>query len=144
MAIGMFLLGAVTAIIGVRRMLFAWSMRHWPATQGEVRSSEVLKVQPLDARESEMYRPEIRYAFTVDGKEYTGVRRALLTMRYSGPKPAADVVARYPVGGSVTVYYDPVNPRESILIRETALPWAVFITALGLFFSGACARWLLR
>jgi hypothetical protein len=91
-----------------------------------------------------MYRPEILYAFTVDGMQYTGVRRTLFAMNSADPDSPAKVVARYPVGHPVIVYYDPRNPRESILIRESALPSAAFLTAVGLFFSGACVRWLLQ
>ena len=90
-----------------------------------------------------MYRPEILYEFSVEGKQYTGVRRTLLTWQTSGSQPAEAVVSNYPVGKKVTVYYDPRNPRESILIRESALPSALFVTAVGLFFCAAFARWSL-
>jgi hypothetical protein len=144
MAISIFLLGAVTAVIGFRQILFAWSMRHWPAAEGEVRSSSVLELRSARAGSSRLYRPEILYAFTVDGMEYTGVRRTLYAINCGGSDSPAKVVAQYPVGRRVMVYYDPVNPRESILIRESAFPSAVFVTVIGLFFSGVLAHWLLR
>lgn len=141
MAVVVSLLGAIATLAGVRLTLLAWSMRRWAATQGEVRSSDALRFQEYRVGGGAMYRPEILYAFSVDGTEYTGVRRTLLTWQTSGSQPAEEVVARYPVGKKVTVYYDPRNPRESILIRESALPSAILVTAVGLLFCGLFARW---
>ena len=144
MAVVVSLLGAIMALAGVRLTLLAWSMRRWPAAQGEVRSSDALRFQSVGAGQGARYRPEILYAFSVGGKEYTGVRRTLLAWQTSGSQSAEEVVARYPVGKKVTVYYDPRNPRESILIRESALPSAILVTALGLVFCAVFAGWLFR
>jgi Protein of unknown function (DUF3592) len=136
---GVLLLGGIAAVVGVRTILLAWSMQSWPSVEGEVRSSRALTVRPIGVTRGTEYRPELLYAFTVDGIEYTGSRRKLFTMQNSDPQSAANVAARYPVGQRVTVYYDPRNPRESILNRETALPWGVLITGAGIGLCAACA-----
>lgn len=144
MAVAVFLLGAGATIVGINKIRLALSMRRWPAADGEVRSSSVLEVRTTGVRSRRRYRPEILYAFVVGGIEYTGVRRTLFAVRYGGPDYPAKVVAQYPVGHPVTVYYDPGNPRESILIRDTALPWAACVTAVGIYFCAAIARWFFR
>lgn len=140
-AIAVFLLCATAAIVGAQNLLRAWSMRRWPMAQGEVRSSSVLQVSSGTDR---MFRPEILYAFSVGGTEYTGVRRTLFPIQFGSPDYAAKVVAQYPVGQRVSVYYDPSNPRQSILIRGSALPMAAIVTVLGLYMCGALARWFFR
>ena len=139
--IAVFLLCATAAIVGVQKILLAWSMRRWLMAQGEVRSSSVLQVSSGTKR---MYRPEILYAFTVGGVEYTGVRRTLFPLQTGGTDYAGKVVGHYPVGQRVTVYYDPQNPRASILNRGSALPMAAFLTAFATYMSAAMALWFVR
>jgi hypothetical protein len=146
MAIAVFLLGAATTIAGIRNVLTAWAMQRWPAVQGEVRSSSVLRVRSLAGLSSEgrYYRPEIVYAFKVGGTEYTGVRRTLFAIQFGGPDYPAKVVARYPVGQRVMIYYDPRNPRHSIMSRESALPLAASVALVGTGFCAATIRWFFR
>ena len=85
LAIPVFLLAAFATIIGLRNVRLAWSMRRWPVTFGEVRSSSVLLVRRITS-----------------------------------------------------------GSRQAILSRESALPVAAFVTVVGLYFSIAIARWLVR
>jgi Protein of unknown function (DUF3592) len=59
---------------------------------------------------------EITYSFTIGGKTYRSSRIGLA----SGPNffNVAATLKRYPQGKSVTVFYNPNNPSESILERE--------------------------
>ena len=72
------------------------------------------------------------------------MRLTLFATRYGSDDYPTEVVASYPVGQRVDVYYDPRNPRQSILRRGNALPMAAFITVLGLYFCVAIARWFFR
>ena len=141
MAILTFLLCGFVMIFGAGKVLLAWSMRQWPTAQGEVRSSSVL---PVHSGTDRMYRPEILYAFTVGGIEYTGVRRTLFPIQTGGTGYAEKIVAQYPVGQRVTVYYDPRNPRESVLNRGSALPMAAVVTAFATYMSAAMMLWFAR
>jgi len=142
MAIVVFLLCATAAIIGVRSVLLALSMRRWLSAEGEVRSSGVLGVD--SGASARMYRPEIVYAFSVGGIEYTGARRTLFPIQAGGTGYAEEVAGQYLVGQRVTVYYNPQNPRESILNRKTALPMAALLTALATYMSATILLWFVR
>jgi hypothetical protein len=78
----------------------------WPTTTGKITASEITKV---------MFRrqPRIAYSYSVDGAPFTSQR-----VSFAGgyrPKEVDPILARYPVGGEVTVAHDPQNPREATL-----------------------------
>ena len=78
----------------------------WPTTEGTVTASDTVK---------QMFRaqPRVSYSYTVDGKPYTGRRVSFAAA--VPPKETPSVLARYPVGQSVTVRYAPEKPAESVL-----------------------------
>ena len=62
--------------------------------------------------------PKVEYEFTV-GMDFNKVSGNRITLAdIEGPHGAKETLARYRVGTSVPVYYDPANPRESVLDRE--------------------------
>jgi hypothetical protein len=78
----------------------------WPTTTGTITVSETVK---------RMFRPQPRvsYSYAVDGKPYTGRRISFAAA--VPPKETPSVLARYPVGQTVTVQYAPDKPSESVL-----------------------------
>lgn len=48
---------------------------------------------------------------------------------------ADTIVSALPVGGSVTVYYDPKNPSQCVLTRKNARAIGAIIPLVGLGFS---------
>ncbi len=84
----------------------------WPTAEGLVTKSESRGV-------AKKRRHNLRYSYTVDGRQYEGQRSALrdglIKHRLS------DRVSLYPVGQYVTVYYSPEDPNFSIL--ETGVYW---------------------
>ena len=132
-ALALLVLGAVFAIYGIIELDRASAMRDWPAIQGEVYSARVVEEidHGIDASTPRVYRPEIRYSFILGGTEYAGSRRSVGETAASWRSHAERVVARYPAGKPVTVYYNPQNPRESILERQTAKGWAIFFIVVG-------------
>ncbi len=76
----------------------------WREVSGTILKSEV-------RWEGEFYRPIVEYRYEVAGRSYRGdtiVRGPLIQFNWKGP--ARRLVARFPVGASVTVYVDPANP----------------------------------
>jgi hypothetical protein len=78
----------------------------WPTTTGKITASEITKV---------MFRrqPRITYSYSVNGAPFTSQR-----VSFAGgfrPKEVDPILARYPVGGEVTVAHDPKNPAEATL-----------------------------
>ncbi len=98
-------------LLRVRR-LSDRELRHpaWPYTRGTVLSATVQMSHTARARHES---PLVLYAYQVDGQMFQGHR-----VRSSGACPnASEVIARYPAGASVVVYYDPADPANSALER---------------------------
>jgi hypothetical protein len=84
----------------------------WPYTEGTILSSRVKQAGQYD---STQYRVAVRYQYVVDGTTYTSRRRAF-GLRYStGRHDARKVADEYSAGTTVTVYYDPKNPKLAAL-----------------------------
>ena len=88
----------------------------WNSTMGTVLSSSV---QTRRTGQSVSTFPVVVYQYTVDGQMYQSQRikagEQFLNIRVIGDAQAT--AARYPVGASVMVYYNPANPAESALER---------------------------
>jgi hypothetical protein len=88
----------------------------WSSTMGTVLSSSVYTKRT--GRSISTY-PVVIYQYTVEGKIYQSkiikAGEQFVNIRLSGDAQAT--VARYPIGASVMVYYDPANPADSALER---------------------------
>ncbi len=98
---------------------------NWPATEGTILSS-VLEDRGEDAPDA-----KIRYSYKVNGHVFESSN-----ISYGGHWTSQDreLVAKYPVGAKVSVYFDPSKPKRAALEREESLVWAAF-ASVGLFFT---------
>jgi hypothetical protein len=70
------------------------------------------------------YHPVIRYSYTVDGQQYENDRYSVLDdTRFSSWEPAQELLSKFPVGGEITVYYNPESPKDSYLDRNMDARW---------------------
>src|SRR5688572_27147357 len=81
----------------------------WPSVPGRIVTSEVttgvVKTGPV-----RQVNPvaRIRYSYTVNGQRYEGDGQRVVPMLHTRPEGTPEeLVARYPVGRIVTVYFDP-------------------------------------
>lgn len=102
----------------------ARAVRGWRPTACTIQES---RFRPYDNTEASsfypepMYRAEVRYTYTVDGREYESDRVA---PAYTGGGDAAEEHRRarsYSSGESVTCWVSPDDPRKAYL--EQAAPW---------------------
>lgn len=88
----------------------------WQSTTGMVLMSSV---QSRTSGRSHSVYPVVVYQYNVNGKTYQSqtikAGEQFMSVRISGQ--AQETVARYPIGATVTVYYNPANPAESALER---------------------------
>ncbi len=100
----------------------------WPATDGEITWSALVD-DPHDAGTW----VEISYRYAVGGRTYSSsqVSYGLMSSALHAKKR---LVAAYPVGKRVSVYYDPDNPAAAVLRREENSRW-LLLAATGTFFS---------
>jgi len=130
------LLGVGLGIWYLRERRKFQESQHWAATEGKVEEAFVHRSERVDedtGRVSVTFYPRVRYSYVVNGEEYIGTHIAFGGQQgYSRPAQAEAVLARYPEGGRVTVYYNPDNPREAVLERRMSTPWVLL--AVGFFF----------
>ncbi len=97
-------------------MAYRQSTQAWLNTTGTILMSSV---QTSHSGRSHSTYPVVVYSYAVNGQSYQSQRikagDQFLTVRVAGQAQAT--VARYPIGASVTVYYNPANPAESALER---------------------------
>ncbi len=98
----------------------------WSTTAGEITSAKV-----LSGRSS---RPAVEYVFQVSEKRYVGSRREIKD--YGAGRTAADtVLAEYPVGSRIKVYFDPSDPTRSVL-KPGITPFLAGWPALSTLLAG--------
>ncbi len=94
----------------------------WPTTSGRVLSSQLRK--SWSPRGGWSYEPQVTYEYTVDGRPpLHGTTIRFGATDYLVERDARQVVARYPVGATVPIHYDPHNPQRSTLepgVRQRA------------------------
>jgi Protein of unknown function (DUF3592) len=98
--------------------------REWPSAPGQVviSDSEVREIRVLDDSREDNYRLEQRnfanivYQYSVAGKQPRNNRVGIGEDR--GNFEIAETIAKYPVGTSVTVFYNPLHPNEAVLERD--------------------------
>src|SRR5439155_8215566 len=140
--LGLLLGAAVYKTLQVR------AAREWPSTAGKVvvSKTEVRKVEVIDSDREEGRRFEERnfadivYEYSVAGRKLRNNRVSIGEDR--GNFEVAETIAKYPVGTIVTVYYNPLHPKEAVLERD--LPkglWGCLgigtVIVLGIVFGSA-------
>ena len=126
----------------------AQRMTAWPSVRGRVTGSTLVPDDTPMEDGSTAYYPQISYEYVVGGHEYRGQRRSLVNVGGSGLNRGMGerVLARYPVGSEVVVFYDPQDPKEAILERPDPVAGPTFLFALGaaLLVAGPVWMWWAR
>ena len=104
---------AIIAMATAVKMAEAQRAAKWTRASGRIVRSELVK----EERQGKPVKvPAVEYEFTVGVHKYRGKRVSLAEV-IAGPD-AVGTVARYPVGTSVPVYYDPADPGKSVVDRD--------------------------
>jgi len=93
----------------------SFGSKSWPKTVGTVVSTEVKRTVTHTAN-SVSYEPYVKYTYSVRGQQYAHDKlTAAVTPGIREPAGAAAIVAKYPVGHQVTVFYNPADPGDAVL-----------------------------
>jgi hypothetical protein len=111
------LFGLVFGGVGLQRYSVARASSDWPSVQGQITSGRIQTTQRDGKNE---YMPTVRYSFTVEGRGYSGSRITASDEYQKNRGSAQDILARYPVGGQVEVFYNPADPGVAVL--EKGMP----------------------
>ena len=98
----------------------AQGSQHWLSTVATITRSEVGQSSSSDHDGPRTnYHPVVEYTYPVGGQVYAGKRIAFGPVKASARSASAQAaLAKYPLGGTVTVYYDPNNPAEAVLEKQ--------------------------
>lgn len=118
--------------IGYRRSLLRANA--WPVVPGEVTVSRVEERSSSDeGRSRRTYAAVVEFTYEVGGLSFSS-RQIALGLEMSGSRSAADkITARYPLGATVEVHYDPANPSQAALENPTGMSWLLFGVAMACF-----------
>ena len=112
-------------------------------TTGEIISSRVVRDHSTGGV---WWKFEIEYSYLVDAEVYSSNQVRFGFIGSSDKNFATEYARKYPIGASVIVFYDPLDPGIAVLEPESKDYWiliefAVFIIVnLGLFIGWVIAR----
>ena len=142
MSIGYIILlviGLVVLFAMGRNVLQGRKSQAWPTAPGKVQYTgmETYQSRDEDGSTSTTYGATIQYTYNVGGQEYESNRRTFANVRTSSRRRAEQILAKYPQGSPVNVYYDPENPAESVLETGVGLgAYALLVFAAILTLAG--------
>ncbi len=103
----------VMIILGVRMVTLSKASLDWPTVSGTVLSSQV--DEDYDSEDGYTYYPRVTYQYNVDGQVYES-DRVFFGADNTPEEDAYAIVAQFPAGSMVTVYYNPDKPKQSVLM----------------------------
>jgi hypothetical protein len=112
------LFGVVVLVAGVKDAWWGLVSPGWPRVLTEVVRSEVTleSSRDSDGTTSVTHRPEVLFAYEVDGESYiTGTIRFGQSEGSRDPSEAEMLRLRYPVGARATVSHQPGNPARAVV-----------------------------
>jgi hypothetical protein len=139
-------LATILCIIALPHYLQAKKSAQWHTTSGVITIS---RVQFLDRsgsvwtrRRFEGYLGDVQYRYRVGATDYFGSRLSFEQAHVACNECWQSALRPYPVGKTVTVYYDPRNPASAVL-EPGLVGEVVLLYKMDLFFIAAFATSLL-
>ena len=96
------------------RVSVGWFSRSWPQVSGVVVETGCV-LSGFDDSGDPLYDGKVIYRYVVAGREYRGNSIEALP-ELMGKEQAGRIAELYPPGKDVAVYYDPEDPRRSVLV----------------------------
>lgn len=107
-------------VLGLFALRESSRSRGWLKTNGTILSSSVVSFTPASGKTS--YRPMIVFSYSVGSARFMSNHLAFRSTATARRSDAESVVADYPAGRIVTVFYDPQDPERAVLDRG-GNPW---------------------
>lgn len=105
----------------MRRKMAAVSQ--WPSAMGTVNTSYLERRSSGDSGSTNY--PVVQYSYQVGGRMYQSTK--LAPGPEVGGSGAGKVVARYPSGAQVMVFYNPQNPSDAVLEKKAPAQWVMWL-----------------
>lgn len=123
-------------IFFTRRKMAAVSQ--WPSTLGTILMSTLESRRSSDNGGYTSY-PVVQYSYRIGEQIYQG--RKIAPGLEVGGTGAGKVVARYPAGAQVMVFYNPQNPSDAVLETKAPAQWVMWLVlvVMNLMLCGMAA-----
>jgi uncharacterized protein DUF3592 len=102
----------------------------WARTKGEVIASKVIAENLHTDDDDSDCTAAVRYRYVVGQKTYESDRIAFANAGHTMQLLAQQVVAKYPVGAKVDVFYNPNRPSNAVLEADSGAPAAFYAAVL--------------
>lgn len=133
-----FFFGGVLAIIfGFRNRKKGTESQNWPSVKGTIISTEIIKDTDTDEEgfTTTTYKPQIGYQYTLSENTYINNRMSFGgTRSYGSYTKAEQALSEYVLDNPVTVFYNPEDQSDSVLVQGTKGTMGLII--LGIIFVG--------
>ena len=122
----------------------------WPEGEAKVVAAEVERIVRRDEDSRTItFLPRVAYTYSVEGLEYHGDQIGFGKFEFSAANKADAIVDHFPVGHTVKVFYNPLDPKESVLERTIYRPSSYFISGIifilvMLVMIGMLIFWVIR
>ena len=117
--LGFLLGGAAFIFIALFAAVLCWftfsnmqASNAWPSTRGTITVSELSSPNPINPKKK---KANVRYSYQVNGSRHTGSVIKFADTTGSRESLQAALIAPYPVGADVDVFYDPDNTGTAVL-----------------------------
>lgn len=124
------IIGFVFLVLNVIFLAILFFMRkrmaavsQWPSTMGTVSTSYLERRSSTEGGYTNY--PVVHYSYQVGGWGYQGTK--LAPGPDVGGTGAGKVVARYPAGAQVMVFYNPQNPSDAVLETKAPAQWILWL-----------------
>ena len=114
------IIGIGIFLVGFFQIKKSRAAASWPSAPGMIRKAEIGRDQAVDHEATATLTLRVEYNFQASGGEHTGTRIRFDETLYHSIKEAQKELNKYPVGGPVTVFFDPQNPTECVLEKRNS------------------------
>lgn len=109
-------IGVGVTILGSRVLKKSKASTGWPTVEGTVTSAETrIARHPAGDRARSSTKAVVVYSYSVEGIKYSSDRISFVQDGAGSGHEAHQIVRRYPFGKKVKVYFNPDDPRVSVL-----------------------------
>lgn len=94
-----------------------FNTNHWIETQAHITANKLIKTQRTHSRTNKqitVYSAKVSYKYLVDGNQHSGATQKLAEREKDGEKIHKAMRSLFPIGNTISVYYNPKNPIESV------------------------------
>jgi hypothetical protein len=108
-----FVVGAIVLMWGISSSQSAFKSQGWPSVSGWVTDARISS--STSSKGSTTFSAKITYTYTLNGQVYKSSRVSFGDVSTSNSGDAQRIVSRYSTGTTVSVYYNPVDPSQTVL-----------------------------